>query len=119
MRWPIRARGRTHRHQPGEMNKTEQKYSVMLEARRFDGEVLWWAFEPIKLRLAKATYYTPDFLVMRGDGALECHEVKAYWEDDARVKIKVAAEKFPFVFRAFKVRTKKDGGGFDEESFGE
>jgi hypothetical protein len=49
---------------------------------------------------------------------LECWEVKGHWEDDARVKIKVAAELFPFVFRAFKPKAKRDGGGWSMEVFG-
>lgn len=80
------------------MNKTEAAYSRHLEARKFAREILWFAFEPIKIKLAKATFYTPDFLVMRADGTLEVHETKGHWEDDARVKIKVAAELFPAQF---------------------
>lgn len=59
------------------------------------GVVKHWEFEPIKLKLAERTTYTPDFLVVTDD-QVECHEVKAWWEDDARVKIKVAAEKYWF-----------------------
>lgn len=33
---------------------------------------------------------------------MECHEVKGFWTDDAKVKIKVAAEQYPFRFIAFK-----------------
>ena len=57
------------------------------------GEILHWEFEPIKLKLAKLTFYTPDFLVVTKD-QMEFHEVKGFWEDDARVKVKCAAEKF-------------------------
>ena len=32
-------------------------------------------------------------------GQFECHEVKGYSTDDALVKIKTAAEKFPFKFK--------------------
>ena len=48
---------------------------------------------------------------------MELHEVKGHWQDDARVKIKVAAEQYPFRFVAVKARAKKDGGGFSEEEF--
>ena len=41
-------------------------------------------------------------MVVRPDGTLEFHEVKGFWRDDARVKIKTAADKFPFVFIAAK-----------------
>ena len=80
---------------PGPMNKYEFRYAEHLELRRIVGEIQAWWFEGIKLRLAKATSYTPDFLVQLANGSLEMHEVKGFWEDDARVKIKVAAEMFP------------------------
>src|SRR4029077_19801939 len=68
------------------MNRTERRYSQHLEILRAAGEVRWWAFEAIKLRLARRTWYTPDFLVELPDGELTVHEVKGHWEDDARVK---------------------------------
>lgn len=111
------ARGRTGTRPKGEMNKTESKYAEALEGRRILGEVLWYAFEGVKLKLAPLCFYTPDFVVMLHDGTLECHEVKGHWEDDARVKIKCAAEKFPFRFVAMRPRSKKDGGGFAVEEF--
>jgi hypothetical protein len=52
----------------------------------------------MKFRLADNTFYTPDFMVVMADGLLEAHEVKGFWEDDARVKIKVAASLFPIQF---------------------
>ena len=113
----IRARGRAP-HVPGQMNKTERAYADELRVREIAGEVAWWAFEPVKMQLADRTYYTPDFLVMLADGSLECHEVKGFWEDDARVKIKVAARLFPFRFVAMSPRAKRDGGGFTREEFG-
>lgn len=98
----LRARGRQPR-QPGGMNKSEAWF---LDWLRADPENMVIRYEPIKLRLADRTYYTPDFLVIRGDGAVVFHEVKGgFWEDDARVKIKVAAETYPeFVFRAAVVK---------------
>lgn len=101
----------------GAMNKTEAAYGQHLELLRQAGEVHWYAFEPIKLRLADNTFYTPDFAVIAKDGVLEMHEVKGFWEDDARVKIKVAAEKFPFRFVAMKAESKKRGGGWKAEEF--
>jgi hypothetical protein len=101
----------------GEMNRTEARYAEHLEARKQAGEVAWWKFESIKLRLADNTFYTPDFAVMLIDGLMECHETKGHWEEDARVKIKVAASMYSFRFRAFKPRAKKHGGGWEEEEF--
>lgn len=103
----------------GQMNKTEQAYADLLEERRKAGEVLWWKYEAVKLRLADKTFYTPDFAVLFADGSFELHETKGFWEDAAKIKIKVAAEAYPFRFRAFRQRSKKDGGGWDEQVFGE
>lgn len=101
------------------MNKLEQAYAAELETSKQVGIVLWWKFEPIKLRLADRTFYTPDFLVMYHDCTLTCVEVKGHWEDDARVKIKVAAEQYPLLsFVAMKPVAKKRGGGWEVETFG-
>ena len=96
------AQGRVRR-EPGTMNKLESRYALYLNGLKNVGEILWYEFEVIKLRLAKKTFYEPDFLVMMADGTLEVHEVKGFWEDDARVKIKVAADKFPMKFKAIKL----------------
>lgn len=112
-----KARGRS-RHVPGVMNKTEKAYSDELDRRYKAGEIQWFAFEAMKFKLADKTYYTPDFVVLRNDGMVECVEVKGFWEDDARVKIKCAAEKFfLFQFIALKPKAKKDGGGWSREEF--
>lgn len=101
----------------GAMNKTEAAYGEHLEGLRRVGEVLWYRFEGLKLRLADNTFYTPDFVVMVASGELECHEVKGFWQDDARAKIKVAAEMYPIRFLAVKAKAKKDGGGWAQEDF--
>lgn len=101
----------------GQLNKTETEYGRLLEMRKHAGEILWYRFDGMKLRLADNTFYTPDFAVMLADGTLECHEVKGHWMDDARVKIKVAAEMYPFRFIAVKAKAKKDGGGWSTEDF--
>ena len=90
----------------GEMNNTEAAYEQELSLRRKVGEIAWYRFEGLKFRLADNTFYTPDFAVMLKDGTLEAHEVKGFWQDDARVKIKVAAEMYPIRFIAV---TKKHG----------
>jgi len=101
----------------GERNKTEAQYETMLEDMRVAGDVLWYSFEGVKLRLADNTFYTPDFAVMLATGVMEMHEVKGFWQDDARVKIKVAAELYPFRFIAAIPRKKRDGGGWQIEVF--
>lgn len=101
----------------GTLNKTEESYRQRLEILKASGDVLWYRFEGMKLRLADNTFYTPDFVVMNALGTVECHEVKGWWTDDARVKIKVAAEMYPFRFLAVKVLAKKYGGGWEVEEF--
>ena len=101
----------------GVMNRTEAAYAAHLERLRLAGEVEWFRFEGVKLRLADSTFYTPDFAVMAADGVMEMHEVKGFWTDDARVKIKVAADQYPFRFVAFKVQAKRQGGGWVREEF--
>jgi hypothetical protein len=95
-------RGRGVIRVQGVMNKLELSYAHELENKKRSGLIEWYSFDAIKLRLAEKTFYTPDFLVMMRDGIMEVHEVKGHWEDDARVKIKVAADKFPFIFKAIK-----------------
>ena len=111
------ARARTVAKDAAGMNRTESAYAAYLAEQRLIGVVVEYWFEAIKLKLAAATFYTPDFLVLTAGGELECHEVKGFWEDDARVKIKVAAAKFPMRFIAAKPRAKRDGGGFEIEEF--
>ena len=119
-----KARGRM---KAGELNKTEARYETHLEQRRIVGEVIWYRFEGVTLKLADDTRYTPDFAVLMADGLLACHEVKASEkrrskagtvyrkpriEDDARVKIEVAASIYPFVF---KVVYEEDGNWIEKE----
>lgn len=101
----------------GTMNKTEQQYEADLRLRQIAGEIAWYRFEATKLRLADNTFYSPDFTVMLSDGHIEQHEVKGFWTDDARVKIKVAAEQHPYKFVAVTAKPKKQGGGWNVEEF--
>lgn len=83
----------------GQMNKTEAKYAALLELRKQAGEVLWWKWDAVNLRLADKCFYKPDFMVMQKSGLLEIHETKGgFVTDDALVKLKVAAADFPFKF---------------------
>lgn len=77
------------------MNQLERDYEQLLQQRLMAGDIRDYQFEGMKLRLAKATFYTPDFVVVTD--CIEMHETKGFWEDDARVKIKVAATQFPWM----------------------
>lgn len=82
-------------------NKLERRYGLeVLEPKLFTKEILSYQFESLKFKLAKRTFYTPDYVVVTPTH-IEIHEVKGFWEDDARVKIKVVAELNPhFLFVA-------------------
>ena len=101
----------------GTLNKTEQAYATLLKDWQQSGIVAWYKFEGLKLRLADNTFYTPDFAVMLANGQMEMHEVKGFWQDDARAKIKIAADMYPFRFVAVRPKPKKDGGGWATEDF--
>ena len=105
------------RMKSGRMNQTEAAYQDVLDVRKAAGEILWFAFEAYTFKLADDTRYTPDFAVMLASRELEFHEVKGFWKDDARVKIKVAADRFPHRFIAVQKLSKKNGGGWKEEVF--
>jgi hypothetical protein len=111
----------------GEMNKTEARYATELETRRQVGDIAWWKFEALKFRLADNTFFSPDFIVMLADGTLEAHEVKGkttkttkagvkydapFALEDARAKIKIAAELFPIQFVVVYPAT---GGGWNAD----
>lgn len=101
-------KAKPYRPENHKMNKTESLYARRLENMRAMGNIHRYEFEPLKLRLADSTFYTPDFMVVRND-LIELHEVKGFWRDDARVKIKVAAKQFPeFKFVAVQKSTAKE-----------
>lgn len=99
------------------MNKTERAYSDHLAARQAVGEVAWFKFEGVKLRLAELLFLTVDFAVMLADGSLQMHEVKGakvVFMEDARAKIRMAAEIYPFVFVvAYPLNRKFEGWEFE------
>lgn len=83
----------------GGMNGTELAYSQYLEQQRRVKRIQWWAYESVKLRLADGTWFTCDFMVIAADGTVEMHEVKGFMREAARVRLNVAADRFPFVFK--------------------
>lgn len=102
----------------GQMNKTEAAYAQYLEILKRAGDIQWYRFDGIKLRLADKTFLTVDFAVMAGDGVMELHDTKGsprIFTDDARVKMKVAAEMYPFRFKVAYPLAKKRGGGWTIE----
>lgn len=76
-------------------NGLERLYGEHLELLRMAGEIAWYRFGDHSIRLAKRTWYRLDYRVGLHNGRIQVHEVKGFWHDDARVKIKVAARLFP------------------------
>lgn len=112
MTWKGRYGRGTNRKKSGVMSSYEIAYEKLLEQRKIKGEIVWYAYEAAKIRLADKSFYTPDFVVMRDSLELEFHEVKGLWEANARTKIKVAASTFPAKFIA--VTKGKNGWDFEE-----
>lgn len=80
------------------LNKTEARFlNEVLELENFDVKA-----HGLTLVLANGVKYTPDFIA-QGGGILYAYEVKAmrgkrvHVEDDASVKIKVAAQEWPSI----------------------
>jgi hypothetical protein len=97
------------------MNRLEQRYADNLELKKIAGEIIDWKFNAIRFRLAEGAYYKPDFFIVYPD-RFEIHETKGHWREAARVRIKTAAELYPwFKWVAVKWDAK---GGWQFEHFG-
>ena len=90
------------------LNKTEAAYYEHLKK---DPGNVWIGVEPFSLKLADKCRYTPDFVVLRADGKLVAHEVKGFFREDSKIKLKVAARLFSWIeFRlAFKDKSLPTG----------
>jgi hypothetical protein len=80
------------------MNKTELTFARTLGTHILKDPYHRWAREPVKVRLAGRTWYTPDFGVWfpyAPDEPFTLIEVKGFMRDDAAVKLKVAASIYP------------------------
>lgn len=107
-------------HVAGEMNKTEAAYSRQLDTLVAAGEIVAFRFEAVRFTLAhnvsgarNAMTYTPDFMVITDDN-IQFHETKGFMREDALLKVKMAAEIYPW-FRWFVIRKTKTG--WDKEEF--
>lgn len=81
------------------MNKTESQYAWILEAQKRSGEIKWYGFEKIKLKISSLNcWYNIDFMVVDKDDVVKMIEIKGghIW-DDSIVKFKAVCELYPFV----------------------
>lgn len=99
----------------GQMNNTERAYEDLhLRTRKAAGEVAEWWYEAVTFKLANDVRYTPDFVVLLTNGEIEVVEVKGgLVRDDARVKLRTAADRYPFRFYMAQLLPKKRGGGWE------
>jgi hypothetical protein len=120
-RFKAKSLGRySRRHKPGEMNKTEILFSDLLQARKLAGEIVDWWFEPIRFVLGDKCSLTLDFGVLHNDGSMEFIDAKGTGpvQEDAIIKMKMAAEKFyMFTIAMEKQQTKKQGSGWKRREF--
>ena len=79
------------------MNSLERAYEERLKKRYLSGEILYYEFEALKLRIGpvgQRCWYTPDFFVVTPD-SYQLHEVKGFMRDDARAKLLAGARVLP------------------------
>lgn len=110
-----RALGRLN---PGELNKTEARFDAYLWRQHAVGAVLWHLPQCMSLKLADGCWFRIDFAFLPADRLFTIVDVKgarAMIEEDAKVKIKVAAAMFPFRFAYAFPQSKRDGCDFDLE----
>lgn len=87
------------------MNGLETEFAQLLKYRKKAGEIVWYAYEPFRIRLADGTFYRPDFVAVDADGRTAIYECKGQMREAARVRLNVAVEKLPYPF--FLVRKSK------------
>lgn len=76
------------------LNKTERSFLVHLREAHPGN---WIGVQCITLKLADDCRYTCDIWERTIGGLLYAYEVKGFFRDDAKVKIKVAARMFPWI----------------------
>lgn len=77
------------------MNGIETRFSKFLDQIQRQGEIVRWGYEEVTFKLAPATSYTPDFLIILPNRHWVLVETKGFLRDDAAIKFKIAAEKYP------------------------
>lgn len=97
---PRRARWKPKKR--GEPNKLEQRHrDTVIEAGIRSGEYVEAFYECLTFAIQhddQRISYTPDWVILRTDGEIECHEVKGgVWRGDSRIRFKLAAGKYPWL----------------------
>jgi hypothetical protein len=102
--------------QKPQMNKTEARFLGFLQGMLRDGHCTFVSeHDALTLKLAEGRcQYTPDFWSKGRDGTWTAWEVKGFWRDDARVKIKVAASKWRALATFIAVQWKQGKWNFEQ-----
>lgn len=107
---PVSAPKNTVSTDEEKLNKTEKAYLALLRAL----DCSWIGIQNVTLKLGHDCRYTPDFFVIDIDRRVIAYEVKGFFRDDAKVKIKVAARMFPWI--EFQVVRKTKAGGWEHQT---
>lgn len=82
-------------------SKWEANYARVLEFQRKQGLITSWLHEPETFWFEKirrgTRSYLPDFKVTYPDGHIEYHEVKGWYDDRSKTKVKRMAKYYPEV----------------------
>jgi len=85
-------------------NKSEIAFEQHLEMQKRSGLIDGYGFECMTFVLADGSRFTPDFFIIHASGSVELVDVKAFFknqqkvhvEEAAMVRVKVAAELYPW-----------------------
>jgi len=94
---------------------TEERFAEHLALQLAANEIKGWLYEPLRFNLGGGAWYKPDFRATELDGTWTFFEVKGFWREAARLRIKIAAAAHPDV-RFVGVRLIK--GVWEFEDFG-
>jgi len=96
-------------------SKLEEEFRLSLYVDLQRGNIVWFDYEAMRLRIGKDAYYKPDFVTLSWGGSMTFYEVKGHWREAARVRIRAAAERYR-MFSFFAV-SKPKGEGWKYEAF--
>jgi hypothetical protein len=94
-------------------SREEEEWADILEARKANGAILEWWFQPERFRVGDGAWYTPDFRVLMPDQSIVFHEIKGgRIREAARVRFLAVASHHPYRYVMIQKRPKKEGGGW-------
>ena len=78
----------------------EGRWANYLERQRMDGEIYWWAYEPLQLVFSDTNttdprVYTPDFVVLTREMRLIIYETKGMLKAKDHKKFRLTVAQFP------------------------